>query len=228
MLNNMRIRAGLLSMLVFMCAVPAHAVTLLSENWEGTCEEVAARWSDSYSASPQTEQFPCGTGTNYFGDASHQPFFLDSGTKLFGANSLRYSFTGTQYQVPRQGGGYADKNFSQKSTEIWITFYNRFSAGFQTAGGAIGGSATKGPYNFMISDTRCVINNASHNPATCGSAGASLQQNLKIGVRHRLPRRITARKSRTSPNSACVPSVRRSSRRSHWPAPRHPPCRSGG
>lgn len=177
MLNNIRIRTGLLSIFVCMCAVPAHAVTLLSEGWEGTCEEVAARWSDSYSASPQTEQFPCGTGSVYLGPG-HQPFFLDSGTKLFGSNSLRYNYTGTQYQVPRQGGGYADRNFpGGRSTEIWITFYNRMSAGFQTAGGAIGGSATKGPYSFMISDTKCVLNNVAYNPAPCGSPGATLQQN---------------------------------------------------
>ena len=171
------IRVGLLLMLVFACAGTARATTLLSEGWEGTCADVAARWSDSYSASPQTEQFPCGTGSTYFGSANKQPFFLDSSTTLFGSNALRYNYQGTQYQTPPQGGGYADRNFSERSSEIWITFYNRMSAGFQTAGGAIGGSATKGPYNFMISDTRCVINNASHNPATCGSAGASLQQN---------------------------------------------------
>ncbi len=86
MLNIMRIRAGLLSMFVCMCmcAVPAHAITLLSESWEGTCEEVASRWSDSYSASPQTEQFPCGTGrtisaarvTNHFFSIPHEPLWL--------------------------------------------------------------------------------------------------------------------------------------------------------
>jgi hypothetical protein len=178
-------RVFLLCFIVLTCwTLPAHAITLLAEDWEGTCSEVAARWADSYSASPQTEQFPCESGSTYFGTASKQPFFLDSTTKLFGANSLRYNYQGTQYDSPPQGGGYADRNFSQRSSEIWITFYNRMSAGFVTAGGltfgqvgGIGGAATKGPYSFMISDTKCVLNNVPTNPAPCGTPGATLQQN---------------------------------------------------
>ncbi len=54
--------------------------------------------------------------------------------------------------------------FSQRSAEIWITFYNRFSAGFLTAGGSIGGAGTKGLYQFMISDSKCVLNNVAYNP----------------------------------------------------------------
>ncbi len=168
------IRVGLLSMLVFTWAVPAHAVILLSEGWEGACSEVKARWTlGSYNSGGLG--FPCEPGI--YGSAALQPYFLDSTVKLFGSQSLRYNFTGTQYQAWNQSGGYVDKTFSSKSTEIWITFYNRMSAGFQTAGGAIGGAGTKGPYSFMISDTKCIINNVPYNPAPCGTPGATLQQN---------------------------------------------------
>jgi hypothetical protein len=106
-----------------------------------------------------------------------QPYFPDSTVKLFGSQSLRYNYVGTQYTSWDLSGGYIDKTFSQKSTEIWITFYNRMSAGFQTGGGAIGGAATKGPYSFMISDTKCTIPNQNGTPVPCSTPGAYLQQN---------------------------------------------------
>lgn len=162
-------------LLLMVWAGPAHAITLLSEGWEGACSDVSGRWSLGSYYTSANGGFPCGYGI--FGDTAHQPFFLDSGTKLFGSNSLRYNYVGTQYQSWQNSGGYVDKQFSQNSAEIWITFYNRMSAGFQTAGGAIGGAGTKGPYSFMISDTKCVLNNVPYNPAPCGSPGATLQQN---------------------------------------------------
>lgn len=168
------IRVGLLSMLVFTWAVPAHAVILLSEGWEGTCDEVKARWTPgSYNSAGMG--FPCAPGV--FGTTALQPYFLDSTVKLFGAQSLRYNFVGNQYDGWNLSGGYNDRDFTPTS-EIWITLYNRMSGGFQVAGGGgVGGVVTKSLYTFMRSPTRCVLNSNPMAPAPCGSPGAQNQIN---------------------------------------------------
>lgn len=176
-----------LTFLFSLWALPAQAFDLLNEGWEGTCAEIAANWSDNYSKSPQTNQFPCETGSVFFGKPiNFTPFSLDSTTKFAGSNSLRINFVGTQDDCnpkPCNGGGYADRVYpGGSSTEIWIREYVRFSSGFLTAGGgAFGGpgllaSGTKGLYNFMIS-ARCIFNNQTQTPVPCGSPGSVQQEN---------------------------------------------------
>jgi hypothetical protein len=170
------IRGGLLSMLVFTWAVPAHAVILLSEGWEGECSEVKSRWTPA-SFNSGGLGFPCEPGV--FGSTALQPYFLDSTVKLFGSQSLRYNFVGSQYDGWNKSGGYTDRDFTPTS-EIWITYYNRMSGGFQVAGGGgVSGVVTKGLYTFMRSPTKCVVQGSggSITQAPCGSPGALNQIN---------------------------------------------------
>lgn len=166
------------ALLVSLWSLPAHAAILLDESWEGTCADVVSRWGlGNYyqSANPQNGGFPCGYGL--FPGTDWQPFFLDSTVKLFGSQSLRYNYKGIQYSGWQYANGSADRLFSSSSSEIWITFFNRMSAGFQTAGGAIGGAATKGPYQYMISSKCNIGNTPTVGGVPCGTAGAVPQQN---------------------------------------------------
>lgn len=172
----------ILSVLLFsLWATPAHAVVLLSEGWEGSCNDIVSRWSLGNYYSSAGGGFPCGWGT--FPSAEYQPFSLDTSVYLFGSQSLRYNYKGTQYDAWYLANGSADRYLSQRSTEIWTTWYSKMSAGFLTAGGAayppytgLNGAATKGPYQYMYSE-RCIYNNQTYSPVDCSAPGAVKQEN---------------------------------------------------
>jgi hypothetical protein len=160
-------------------AMPAQAVTLFFEDWEGSCAEVTARWGGPTAASYYSVAnggFPCGYG--YFNTVVEQPFFLDSSVKFAGSASLRLNFTGTQDDIPPHGGGYVTRSFPRAS-EIWLTYYDLMGTNFHVAGAPpVGAVVTKGIYLFMQSATTCSTSSgAGFTIVPCGTPGSELQVN---------------------------------------------------
>lgn len=121
-------------------AGPAKAATLFTEDFESSVATLQSKYSCSYS-------FPAP-----WTDGAPQDW--DSTQKFDGSNSLKMTYTGTQNWNPPQGGGHCEYDYAdQTNSEIWVTWYHRFGAGFQTGGGGVVADAvaTKGPYNYMKS-----------------------------------------------------------------------------
>ena len=118
------------------------AVTLLSEDFEGSAAQIAARWpGQSYCCFPNTGG----------------PFNIVTSPVMSGSQSLRYNYTGTQADSPPQGGGHAEWDYHHGAREIWLTWYSYMEPGFKTAGGVHSGAnellsvATKSLYSYMYS-----------------------------------------------------------------------------
>lgn len=131
----MKILTWLLVALLTLGPNTAHAATLLFEDWEGTPASIKAYPNEWWDTS-------CGSSwpsTSNPGLSTEQAY---GGTK-----SMKFHFTGTQYDTPPHGGCFTSKFFTG-AQDIWITWMEWMSPGFVTAGGAIGGAGTKGLYFY--------------------------------------------------------------------------------
>lgn len=119
----------------------AHAVTLLSEGFEGTCEEVRTRWP--YQGQILLGQFPC-----------IHPMTINTDLRFVrsGSQSLKMQYEGGEIY-----GGAATHAFADNTrTEIWVTYDTYMRAPFYTGGdtsAGVGGVNTKGLYTYMNSPT---------------------------------------------------------------------------
>lgn len=119
----------------------AHAVTLLSEGFEGTCEEVRTRWP--YQGQILLGQFPC-----------IHPMTINTDLRFVrsGSQSLKMQYEGGEIY-----GGAATHVFADNTrTEIWVTYDTYMRAPFYTGGdtsAGVGGVNTKGLYAYMNSPT---------------------------------------------------------------------------
>lgn len=131
----------LLLLFMLLCPSLAHAVTLISEDFEGACATVSARWPILGQGMSATWACPGTSG-----------MAIVSTPVVGGTQSMRYRYTGSQYDVPPQGGGAVFKEYAQGNKEIWTTWWSYMPSTFQTAGGGgVGGVATKSLYTYMWS-----------------------------------------------------------------------------
>jgi hypothetical protein len=112
------------------------------EDWEGTGEEVAARWPDTSCPNPSAWPDNDPLGKNSSPARASSPTYD-------GQKSLQYHFTGLQ---PEHGGCAAGRHFPG-ADEIWMRWYEYWGAGMTTAGGdpaqgGIGGAGTKRHYMY--------------------------------------------------------------------------------
>lgn len=129
--------------LVMLLPSVAHAVTLMSEDFEGACATVGARWpAKSYSGFPCTGQMTINTDSTYVRS---------------GSQSLKMTYDEGFYSGQPEPGGFVDQEWPDRShTEIWVTFDTFMVSPFYTGGNEaqnVGGSGTKGLYTFMYSPT---------------------------------------------------------------------------
>jgi hypothetical protein len=120
--------------------VPADVFWL--EDWEGTGEEVAARWSETSCANPSAWPDNDPLATNSSPARASSPVYD-------GEKSLQYHFTGLQ---PDHGGCYSSRHFPG-TDEIWMRWYEYWGTGMVAAGGevaqgGIGGAGTKRHYMY--------------------------------------------------------------------------------
>ena len=144
----------LILILWLLMVLPAQALTLLSEDFEGSIASLRAKYAAC--------SYDVGISWN-----DGQPQDQDASQKYAGSFSMKNNFNGTQYDTPGRGGGFCDFDYpNQSQREIWITWYHRFDTGFKTAGGAnatppvpggLIGTATKGLYTFMRSPSTGVV-----------------------------------------------------------------------
>lgn len=133
-------RTRIVMVLCWLVSVPtAQAETRVSEDFEGSAAQIAARWpGQSYCCFPNTGG----------------PFSLVTSPVVNGSQALRYNYTGTQYDNPPQGGGHAEWDYHFGDRDIWVTWSSYMAPGFKTAGqpdGSVAGVATKGLYMYMRS-----------------------------------------------------------------------------
>lgn len=150
----MIILTRLLTLCFLLLAGQAHALTLLSEDFEGSIASLRAKYAAC--------SYDVGISWN-----DGQPQDQDGAQKYAGSFSMKNHFNGTQYDPQPHGGGFCDFDYpDQTKREIWITWYHRFDTGFKTAGGAnatppvpggLIGTATKGLYTFMRSPSTGVV-----------------------------------------------------------------------
>lgn len=133
----------LLITLVLWLPATVHAVTLLSEDFEGTAGAVGARWPDR--------------GLGMSGFPSSGPMTLNTNTAFVrsGSQSLKLTYDEGPYSGQPNPGGYVDQTWADQShKEIWVTYDTYMVAPFYTGGDEtqnVGGIGTKGMYMFMWS-----------------------------------------------------------------------------